>query len=436
MTAGSDQRLAGRAATVLGAAVVLLEFMAAVSTFVASTLLPVVVDSFGADDRVGVLVSGSAVGLFLAIPLADQLLGALGSVRTLGVGAVLIVSGGAISATSTNVWLFASGRLVAGFAGGLLAVFGVSAAVRHLDDASRRTVIALSSAMWILPGLVAPPLIVLAEHLIGWRWTLVLPVPFVVLAQLVIFRSVPRLRPRPPRRPVWRTLLVPLGVAGFLLAGDGPLRWCFLLVACVGFRALMPAGTLTARRGPPAALVSLTLFGLGYFGANALLTLLFTDGYHASLAVAGVVLGSASAAWGFMSVAMTRIPPLGRASPATAMLVVAFCVGATGIAGTIGAPWVVGAILWVCSGLGVGLFYPSVYLVATTPAAGFSEERSAAAAISTESFGSLTGGAIGGVLVSDVAGGAARFLVAYLLLAAALALAAAAAYRRHPEHSG
>lgn len=74
MSPTTSPRLTGRAARVLGASVVLLEFMAAVTTFVASTLLPVVVDTFDAGHRVGVLVSGSAIGLFVAMPLADQLL--------------------------------------------------------------------------------------------------------------------------------------------------------------------------------------------------------------------------------------------------------------------------------------------------------------------------------------------------------------------------
>ncbi|RNI20279.1 MFS transporter [Flexivirga caeni] len=245
MSASADIRLTGRAATVLGASIVLLEFMAAVTTFVASTVLPVVVGSVHASDRVGLLVSGSAIGLFLAMPVADQLIGALGTAVALLAGVALVIAGGITSAVAADPWTFAGGRLVAGFAGGLLAVFGVGAAVRHLDDAIRRTVVAISSAMWILPGLVAPPLIVAAEHLIGWRWTLLLPVPFVVLVQVVIFHVVPQ-RPRNAAgrfRPV--TLLVPAGVAGFLTAGTGLIGLLCLLVACAGFRSLIPPGTPT-----------------------------------------------------------------------------------------------------------------------------------------------------------------------------------------------
>src|SRR5690348_15839129 len=67
-------RLTGRPARVLGAGIVVLEFTAAVSTFVVQTLLPVVVPSLHATSGVGVLVSGSTLGLFVAMPLASYLL--------------------------------------------------------------------------------------------------------------------------------------------------------------------------------------------------------------------------------------------------------------------------------------------------------------------------------------------------------------------------
>src|SRR5699024_789748 len=114
---------------------------------------------------------------------------------------------GVISATADGVWLFATGRFVTGFASGLLAVFGISAAIRHLPDDIRKVVIATSSAMWILPGLVGPALVVGLEHLIGWRWTLLTPIPFILGARAMIIRAVPHQKPAASRRPVARTLL-------------------------------------------------------------------------------------------------------------------------------------------------------------------------------------------------------------------------------------
>ena len=58
-----------------------------------------------------------------------------------------------------------------------------------------------------------------------------------------------------------------------------------------------------------------------------------------------------------------------------------------------------------------------------------SEEQVAAAAISTEEFGGLIGGAVGGVLIDGSHLDPSRFDSAYLLFAATLAVGAVAATR-------
>ncbi len=427
------RRLTDRPARMLGTSIVVLEFAAAVSTFVAQTLLPVIVSSFHATSDVGVLVSGSTVGLFVAMPLASYLLAVLGSRSTLLVGVLATAVGGIMSATADGVWLFAAGRFVAGFAAGLLAVFGISAAVKYLEDDIRKTVIALSSAMWILPGLVGPVTIVGLEHLLGWRWTLLTPIPFIIGARVLITRAVPHRKPKPGARPVLRTLLVPLGVAGFLVADTNLVGWAALALAGVGFVALMPPGTVAMRPGAPAGLLSLTAFGLGYFGAGALVTLLFTRAYGASLALAGLALGAASVAWAVTSLILTRLERNHHeVPPGIALLISAVCIGGAGVLGPAGAPFLLGASLWVTAGVGVGLFYPTVYLRATTPSGSLTEEAVASAAISTESFGGLIGGAVGGVLLSTSHLEASRFTGAFLLFAVALAIGAISATRSAP----
>lgn len=77
-----------------------------------------------------------------------------------------------------------------------------------------------------------------------------------------------------------------------------------------------------------------------------------------------------------------------------------------------------GALLWLAAGVGVGFFYPTIYLRATTPHGSLTEEQVAAAAISTEELGGLIGGAVGGVLIDGSHLDPSRFVSAYLLFAA------------------
>lgn len=427
-------RLTGRSARVLGASIVLLEFAAAVSTFVTQTLLPVIVTSLHATSGVGVLVSGSTVGLFVAMPLAAYLLSLLGSRATLMVGMVVTVLGGVIAATAGEVWVFAGGRFLAGFASGVLGVFGVSAAVKHLTEDIRKVVIAWSSAMWILPGLVGPAMIVGLEHVIGWRWTLLTPIPLILGARTMITKTVPHRRPAAIQRPVVRTLLIPAGVVGFLLAGTNLLGWASLTIAGVGFIGLMPPGTVSMHKGSPAGLLSLTLFAVGYFGSGSVITLLFTTTYHVPLAQAGVALGAASVGWAIASVLLTRWERNHRpVPPELALLVTAGCVAGTGLLGPTGASFLLGAALWLVAGVGVGLFYPTVYVAATTPMGRLTEEQVASAAISTEAFGGLIGGAVGGVLIGSAHLEASDFVTAYFLFTGALVLGAIAARRASPR---
>ena len=62
----------------LAVSIVALEFAAAVSSFVSSTKLPTVARDLQARDRLALLVAGSTLGLFAALPLATRVVHRLG----------------------------------------------------------------------------------------------------------------------------------------------------------------------------------------------------------------------------------------------------------------------------------------------------------------------------------------------------------------------
>lgn len=442
----SNKRLTGRTAVTFGVGVVTLEFAAAVATLVVTTLLPVVARDLNATGQLALLVSGSAVGLFTALAVAPTILDRVGGRVVLLAGLLLTLVGGAWTALASSAWSFAGGRLVTGLAAGLLAVFGVSAAIQHLDERIRLRVIAASTATWILPGLIGPSGAVGLEHLVGWRWTILLPIPIVLLGRLLILRTVPPSTSEASgaRRPIGRTMLVPLGVTGFVACSEAdlwPVALPALGVAVVGFAALMPPGTLRLRPGAPSALAGLTLFGVGYFGATSLVTLALTDVLGASLAQAGWALGAAPVAWALTTLAIPLLRDRGLApSPAVGLAVTTAGVAATGALLLTGAPFLGALIAWtiVGAGAGVGVAYPSLYLRATTPNATVASDSAeantlASAVITTESFGGLVGSTAGGAAISAavIAGIPERtsYGLTYLGFAAALALATWAAIR-------
>ena len=406
-----------RAALRLAAGVVALEFAAAVSSFVSATLLPMVATALDARAHLGLLLAGPTLGLFVALPLAPAVLHRLGPRRTLAAGMVAYLAGAVLSATAVSAWVYAGGRFVGGLASGLLAVFGISAVIRELDEGVRARVVAVSSAMWILPAFVGPPGTLALEHAVGWRWALLAPVPIVLAGRFLVAGAVRTAPDEPAHRPVGRTLLVPAGVA-LLLAGRSPvLVAAGAVVALAGVVGLLPAGTGRLRSGAPAALAAMLLFGTGWFGADGLVTVLFTDGYGTSVGRAAIVLSAAPLAWAVTSLAVPRkVPPaVGLALAAAGVAVVAAS-----------ASYGLGLAAWTLAGAGIGLAYPGLYLRCTP--AGCPAAALATAVITAEGFGALLGSAAGGVLAST-----AGLTPAYAAFAAVLVLAALVATRSAPK---
>lgn len=416
------------AATMLAVGIVALEFAGAVVNFVSSTLLPTVTHDLHARHQLGLLLAGTVLGFFIALPLASRILSSVGTSRTLTIGLIGYLAGAVVAATSRVAVVFAAGQFVGGFASGLLAVFGISSVIKHLDYRWRVRVFAASSAMWILPALVGPAATLALEHLIGWRWTMLVPLPIVLVGRTLVARVAKMdSTAADSHRPVGRTLLVPVGVAGIVLAGSlWPVAMVGAAVALVGVARIMPPGTVRLTHGVPAALGALTLFAVGYFGADGLITVLLTSGYHASLARAAIVLSGAPLAWAVTSLVLPRIMRNGRQVPSVIGLTLAAVATTTlGVTLLVSPSFPVALVAWTVGGIGVGTMYPGLYLACTSTdrAHGLSAADLATAAITAEAFGSMLGRAIGGAVIL------AGPVVTYVVFGAFL-FAGAAASRR------
>ncbi len=90
----------------LAGGIVALEFASAVSRFVASTLLPVITTDLDARNQLALLTTGSTLGLFVALPVAERAEHALGSRGVLAAGVSGYVGGLLLAATATQAWVF------------------------------------------------------------------------------------------------------------------------------------------------------------------------------------------------------------------------------------------------------------------------------------------------------------------------------------------
>lgn len=86
-------KLQGAPALVLAVGVVVLEFGTAVSTFVAGTLLPVIERDLSAHRLLPLLVAGTTVGMFTALPLSPRIIDRYSPGAVLTVGLLMSVLG-------------------------------------------------------------------------------------------------------------------------------------------------------------------------------------------------------------------------------------------------------------------------------------------------------------------------------------------------------
>src|SRR5262249_44672570 len=70
-----------------------------------------------------------------------------------------------------------------------------------------------------------------------------------------------------------------------------------LVVGLPALRRLLPPGTLSARRGLPATILSRGLLTFAFFGADAFVTLAITEVRHRSPVVAGIAVTGATLGW-------------------------------------------------------------------------------------------------------------------------------------------
>jgi len=282
----------------------------------------------------------------------------------------------------------------------------------------------------------------------GWRWVFLGLLPVVAVAGSIAMPALIRLGPPGSRRAAEHRLtdgiraaagagmaLAGLTLAagsGALLAGGG------LIVAggAVGFpalRRLVPAGTLTARRGLPATILSRGMLTFAFFGADAYVTLSITAVRHRSPVVAGIAVTGATLAWTAGAWVQARLSETweGRRLVRTGLVIVL-----AGIAGMVfvlqpGVPVAVGLAAWTVAGLGMGLAYSPITLLMLREAPPGREGWASASLNLADVLGTAIGIGAGG---AAVAAGASLYLgvTEAFAVAAVMAVAALVVTRRLP----
>jgi MFS family permease len=385
-------RLFGREHLALVLGVVGLVTLAAFENRAVGTALPTMVREFDALGSFGLANAAPNASYLVSLAIAGLWADRRGPVAALRAGAITFALAQLLVGTAQSMPMVIGGRLLSGFAEGLLDVALMVLVARALPAALRPRMFSLFAAMWILPSVVGPVLTGLVTEQVGWRWVFLGALLLLVPSWLCLRPALRLLRtpadasapetpattdavdPAPERGDDARDLLpwaLAASVALFVLSWAGDqlqahpaIAWVAipisLLVLGVAAVRVMPAGTFVARRGFPAVVAVRGLGGAAFAGAGAYLPLLLTLLHDFSPSRAGVTLSITGVSWALGSWLQGRDHGLDRLT----ILRTGLALMTLGITGTSLLAWTSttwpGLICWAIAGIGMGLNSSSV----------------------------------------------------------------------------
>jgi len=418
-----------------------LVFLGAFESLAVTTVMPAVSAELAGERLYALAFAGPLATGVIGMAVAGNWADRRGPVAPLYASVALFVLGLVVAGLAPSMEVLVAGRFAQGLGNGglMVALYVVVARVypRELHPA----IFAGFAAAWVVPSLIGPTVAGAVTELWSWHWVFLGVVFLVVPALLMV---VPALRglsgdgdgdgdattPWAFGRIGW-SVLAAVAVLALNLVGDVPgagpvLAAVAVVVALVAVRALLPAGTLRARRGLPSVLLVRGLAAAGFFGAQVYIPYLLTDRYAVSPTIAGLSLTGGALAW---SAAATLQGRLGvRLSSAVAVrvgtvLVVAGVLLAL-VAAVLAAPVAVIIVAWIVAGAGMGLMSPRTSALTLEMSAPENQGFNSSAMTVADSFGSALALAIAGVLFTGIAGVGDPF-VAVFAFAGIIALAAA-----------
>jgi MFS family permease len=341
-----------------------------------ATVLPAVARDLGGLSAYGWSFSALMLASLLGNVAAGQAADGPGPVRPFVAGVAVFAAGSALAAAAGSWPVLLGARALQGLGLGALGALVYVVVARAFPPAQYGRMMALLSSAWVLPALVGPPIGGFVADRLGWRWVFLLLLPLVPVAAALTLPGLRGLEREATTAPPGRLpAALRLAAGGALLLGALELRPAVAgvvaalagaLLAGPGLRALLPAGTLRARRGLPSGIAVRGLLAVAYLGCDAFLPLGLTSARGMTLTQAGLVVSAGSLSWSAGALLQGRLDRRdgGAGRPGRARL--GAIVLALGVALTAPAvlddavPAFLAAPGWVVAGFGIGTAYPAI----------------------------------------------------------------------------
>ncbi|MCU1486585.1 MAG: arabinose efflux permease family protein [Actinomycetia bacterium] len=425
--------------------------LVALESLAIGTVLPKVSDDLGGVSLYGWVFSAFFLGTMVGIVVAGQSADRLGAAPGFTVGLSLFALGLLAGGLAPTMLVLVLARAVQGFGAGAVPAIGYVAIGRSYPEALRPRMFAVLSSAWVIPGILGPTLATVVEHAFGWRTVFMGLLPFVIVAGIL---TLPSLRPIgpgtvddddvPDRSRLPDALRVAAGAAAVLagLGNHNPLLLAALViggavVAWPAYLRLVPAGTVQARPGLPAAVLERGILTFAFFGADAYVPLALHEVRGMSTFWIGVSVTLTTLTWTTGAWMQERLV---HRVGARRLVVLGHAIILGGIAVTALMLWrdvpvAVGFVGWTVGGLGIGLAYAPISLTVLREAPAGREGAVTSALQLTDQLGVSLGTGFGGaaVAVGDARGwDAATGIAVAWGVAAAVAVVGMLVGRRLP----
>lgn len=379
-----------------------------------ATILPAVERDLGDIHLYGWVFSAYFLGSLLGIVIAGQLADRIGPLRPFALGLGLFSIGLIMGGLAPSMALLVFARIVQGIGSGAIPAVVYASIGRSYSEAARPRMFAILSSAWVLPSLLGPVISGAISDQWSWRWVFLGLLPLVALSGSL---TIPSLRHLTNQRGsedlpirVGAAMRVTVG-AGLVLAGlsigSTPLAALALIAigALVGWRPLLtlvPEGTLRAKPGLPAIILSRAMLTFAFFAADAYVPLSVTSIRNTSTTMASAALTAAGLAWTagswIQERKVTTWGPRTLIQCGYLLILVGIAMTSLVLIPSVGLAVIV--FSWGIAGLGMGLAYAPISLLVLRHAEPRREGAASASMQLADVLGISIGAGIGGALIA------------------------------------
>src|SRR6266704_1546266 len=203
-------------------------------------------------------------------------------------------------------------RGVQGFGAGILVSVTYACVGQGYSEQLKPRMVAILASAWVVPGLIGPALAGIIADFFGWRWVFLGLVIVLPLGTGLVLPALKKLtlskKVRVARSLDLHRLLATAGLvagAGMTLTGlqvqSIPLALVLILpglaIGILSLRSVLPTGTMRVKVGLPAAIATIGLLSLAFFGGEAFLPLTLISIRGQNTIIAGIALTAATLSW-------------------------------------------------------------------------------------------------------------------------------------------